>query len=56
MNFLKRILLFFLVNLAVIALLMTIMSIFHLEPYITPYGLNLSSLAVFSAEIGRAHV
>ncbi|MBT3349646.1 protease HtpX [bacterium] len=54
MNFLKRILLFFLVNLAVIALLMTIMSIFHLEPYITPYGLNLSSLAVFSAVIGFA--
>ncbi len=52
MSFIKRIFFFILVNVAVIAILMTITSVFGIEPYLTPYGLNLTSLAIYAAIIG----
>lgn len=52
MAFLKRIFFFMLVNVAVIAVLMIVTSVFGISPYLTPYGLNLTSLAVFAAVIG----
>ncbi len=52
MSFFKRIFFFLLVNLAVIAVLMTITTIFGIEPYLTPYGLNLTSLLIYAAIIG----
>ncbi|MCF7846589.1 MAG: protease HtpX [Candidatus Gracilibacteria bacterium] len=52
MKFFRRIFLFLLINLAVIALLITITSVFGIEPYLTPYGLNLQSLAIYAAIIG----
>jgi heat shock protein HtpX len=52
MTFFKRIFFFLLVNFAIIAVLMTITSIFGIEPYLQPYGLNLTSLAIYAAIIG----
>ncbi len=52
MSFFKRIFFFILVNVAVIAVLMTITTIFGIEPYLTPYGLNLTSLLIYAAIIG----
>ncbi len=52
MTWFKRIFLFILTNVAVIAVLMTITSVFGIEPYLTPYGLNLVSLAIYAAIIG----
>jgi len=52
MSFFKRIFLFVLVNLAIIAVLMTVTSIFGIEPYLQKSGLNLQSLAIYSAVIG----
>jgi len=52
MAWIKRIFFFVLTNIAVIAVLMTVTSIFGLESYLTPAGLNLTSLAIFALIIG----
>ncbi len=54
MRFIKRIFLFLVVNIAIIFILTTIVSVFGISPYLTPYGLNLTSLAIYSAIIGFA--
>lgn len=54
MRFLKRIFLFLVVNIAIIAILTTVVSVFGIRPYLTPYGLDLTSLAIYSAIIGFA--
>lgn len=51
----KRILLFLLTNIAVVAVIMTITSIFGLDTrYLTSYGLNLQALAILSLLYGFA--
>ena len=52
MTFAKRIFFFMLVNLGVIAVLMAITSFFGIEPYLSNYGLNLTSLFIYAAIIG----
>ena len=52
MAFLKRIFFFLLVNTAVIAVMSLILSIFNVQPYLTPYGLNYQSLLIFAALFG----
>ncbi len=52
MRFIKRIFLFLVVNLAIIVILGAVVSIFGIRPYLTPYGLDLKSLAIFAAIIG----
>ncbi|MBP9674491.1 MAG: protease HtpX [Bacteriovoracaceae bacterium] len=47
MNFFKRILLFGLVNILIIVTISAVMNIFGISPYLTQYGLNYSSLAIF---------
>ncbi|MCF7917760.1 protease HtpX [Candidatus Gracilibacteria bacterium] len=54
MRFIKRIVLFLLINLAIIVILGIIMSVFGVQPYLTPYGLNLQSLLIFAVIIGFA--
>lgn len=48
----KRIVLFLVVNIAVVVLLTTITSVFGIAPYLGAYGLNLTSLAIFASIIG----
>lgn len=51
----KRILLFLLTNIAVVAVIMTITSVFGLDTrYLTQYGLNLQALAILSLLYGFA--
>lgn len=52
MRTLKTVFFFLLMNVAVIVMISAIFTIFHLEPYITPHGVNLVSLLVFAAIIG----
>ena len=52
MAFIKRIFFFLLVNIAVIAMLSLVLSIFNVQPYLTPYGLNYESLLIYAAVIG----
>ncbi len=53
MAFIKRIFLFVLTNIAVIAVFTTIVSVFGLDTaYLTPYGLNLKALAIFALIFG----
>jgi heat shock protein HtpX len=47
MGFGKRIVLFLLTNILVIAMISIIFHVFGIEPYITPYGLNYESLMIF---------
>lgn len=55
MAFFKRIFFFLLVNVAVIAVLMTVVSVFGLDAqYLKPNGLDLTSLAIISAIVGFA--
>ena len=55
MIFLKRIFFFVLINVAIIAVLTTVTSVFGINTYyLEPNGLNLQSLAVFSLIIGFA--
>ena len=55
MSFFKRIFFFILVNVAVVAILMTVTTVFGIEPYLNAKtGLNLTSLAIYSAIIGFA--
>lgn len=48
----KRIALFLMTNIAVIAVLMTVMSIFNVKPYLSSQGINYESLLIFAAVIG----
>ncbi len=48
----KRIALFLAANIAIIAVISVILSVFNVQPYITPYGLNYESLLIYSAIIG----
>ncbi|MCF7812589.1 protease HtpX [Candidatus Gracilibacteria bacterium] len=54
MRFIKRIVLFVLVNFAILIVLGIVMSVFGVQPYLTSYGLNLKSLLIFAAIIGFA--
>lgn len=47
MAFAKRIILFLLVNAAVVVTVSIILSLFNVQPYLTKYGLNYTSLAIF---------
>jgi heat shock protein HtpX len=48
----KRILLFILTNIAVLALVSIILSIFNIDPYISQHGLDYKALLIFSAIFG----
>ena len=55
MNFIKRIALLLLINVAVLAVLMTVVSVFGLDTqYLKPNGLDLTALAVISVIVGFA--
>lgn len=54
MNFLKRILLFVLINLLVVATISFLLSLFHVQPYLTQYGLDIKELALFCLIWGMA--
>ncbi len=43
----KRILLFFALNLLVISMVSLVLNIFHVQPYLSAYGLNYQSLMIF---------
>lgn len=47
MAFFKRIFLFFALNLLVIATISIILNLFHVRPYLTAHGLNMSALLIF---------
>jgi len=48
----KRIGLFLITNLAIIIVLSIILSIFNVQPYLTPYGLDYRSLLIFAFIVG----
>src|SRR5262245_6682956 len=48
----KRIALFLITNLAIIIVISIILSIFNVQPYLTPYGLDYKTLLIFSLIIG----
>jgi len=50
----KRIFLFMAVNLLVVLTVSVLLRVFHVEPYLTAYGLNYSSLAAFCLIYGMA--
>ncbi len=52
MSFIKRILLFLLTNLAIVVMLSLIFSIFNIQPYLTPHGIEYRSLLIYAAVIG----
>jgi heat shock protein HtpX len=53
MAFIKRIFLFLVTNVAIVVVLTTVVSVFGLDvAYLTPNGLNLQALAIFSLIIG----
>lgn len=52
--FFKRMVLWLGVNIAIVAVIMTIASVFGLQPYLTSQGLSLVSLAIWAALIGFA--
>jgi heat shock protein HtpX len=52
MTWFKRILLFLLTNIAVIAVLSVTFSVFNIAPYLTEAGLNYQSLFLFAAIVG----
>jgi len=47
MSWIKRILLFLIVNACVILTISLILSFFNVQPYLSPYGLNVKSLLIF---------
>ena len=47
MGFIKRIFLFILINLLVVLTVTFLMSLFHVQPYLSAYGLNITHLAIF---------
>lgn len=50
----KRIFLFLLANIAIIAVISVILSVFDVQPYLTAYGLDYRSLLIYSAVVGFA--
>ena len=50
----KRVILFLLVNFLVMAVVSFILYAFNIQPYLTPYGLNYWSLAIFCLIWGMA--
>jgi len=52
MTLIKRLFFFILTNVAVVAVLMTIVTVFGLDSYLSGAGLNLGSLAIFATIIG----
>lgn len=48
----KRVMLFILTNIAVIALVSVILSIFNIDPYLSQHGLDYKALLIFSAIFG----
>jgi len=48
----KRIFLFLAANIAILAIISIILSVFNVQPYLTPYGLNYQSLLIYSALFG----
>jgi heat shock protein HtpX len=48
----KRILLFLAANAAIIAVISVILTVFNVQPYLTPYGLDYRALFLFSAIVG----
>ncbi len=50
----KRVILFLLVNFLVMAVVSFILYAFNIQPYLTPYGLNYTSLAIFCLIWGMA--
>jgi len=52
MSWMKRISLFLLTNIAVIALVSLVLSVFNVAPYLSSSGLNYTSLLIFSALFG----
>lgn len=46
MQFAKRIFLFLGLNILIVTTISILLSVFHVEPYLTPYGLNIPALAV----------
>jgi heat shock protein HtpX len=54
MAFAKRIFLFVAVNVLVVTVISILMSVFHVQPYLEPYGLNIGQLAVFCLIWGMA--
>ncbi|QQS58933.1 protease HtpX [Candidatus Peregrinibacteria bacterium] len=52
MSIFKRVFLFLAANIAIIAVFSIILSVLNVQPYLTPYGLNLESLLIYSAIIG----
>lgn len=48
----KRVFLFLAANIAIIAVISIILSIFNVQPYLTPYGINYEALLVFAAIVG----
>lgn len=49
---LKRIVLFLLTNLAVLLVISFLLSIFHVQPYLSAYGLDYQSLLIYAAIVG----
>lgn len=47
MSFFKRIFLFLVINILVIATISIILSVFNVRPYLTPYGLDYQALMIF---------
>jgi heat shock protein HtpX len=48
----KRIFLFLAANIAIIAVISIILSVFDVSPYLTPHGLDYRALLIFAAIIG----
>lgn len=48
----KRVFLFLLTNFAIIIVISVILSIFNVQPYLTPYGLDYQALLIYAAIIG----
>lgn len=52
MSMIKRIFLFLAANIAIIAVISIILSVLHVQPYLTPYGPNLESLIIYATIVG----
>jgi heat shock protein HtpX len=48
----KRVALFLTTNLAIILVIPLILSVFNIQPYLTPHGLNYQSLLIYALIIG----
>lgn len=54
MQFVKRIFLFLCLNILVVMTISMLLAVFHVQPYLTPYGLDIPSLAIFCLIWGMA--